>query len=333
MKYVIILIFLGFTSLMLSYDNIAHGLWIPQSPQELLENSDVIFVGNITSVKVLKFEKQSSYTIQENGTDKNIVENYTLNLDEYTVNVEEVLKNPQNSSKITVRQPTIGAIGRISGLDGFNVGDRVLFYIEKFDGINMYSPESFKIPKFCEGKDVLTQKRLERGSDFSVIQNGIKVDYGNFTANKPIQFISYKDMNTLSGKSFDVLVGIAKIVGQSTEPVFSQEIHAKSKPCEWIASAEWEFTPKEGNYAMGITTKEDDGNTTGTSYTEFSVKPNALLNPMPPLEQFKSGIAVKDVTCKQSFQLIIRAEDGSPACVRPDTAQILIERGWAKTLP
>ena len=182
------------------------------------------------------------------------------------------------------------------------------------------------------GKDVLTQKRLERGSDFSVIQNGIKVDYGNFTANKPIQFLYDKDMNTLSGKSFDVIVGITKNVGENIEPVFSQEIHAKSKPCEWIASAEWKFTPKEGDYTMGIITKEGD-NTTDTSYTKFSVKPNAILNPMPPLEQFKSGIAVKDVTCKQSFQLIIKAEDGSPACVKADTAQILIERGWAKTLP
>ena len=51
---------------------------------------------------------------------------------------------------------------------------------------------------------------------------------------------------------------------------------------------------------------------------------------LDPLEQFKSGISAKDVTCKEGFQLVIKAEDGSPACVKPDTAQKLIERGWAK---
>lgn len=49
-----------------------------------------------------------------------------------------------------------------------------------------------------------------------------------------------------------------------------------------------------------------------------------------PLKQFKSEISAKDITCKEGLQLIIKAEDGSPACVKPDTAQILLERGWAK---
>lgn len=32
--------------------------------------------------------------------------------------------------------------------------------------------------------------------------------------------------------------------------------------------------------------------------------------------------------CIQGFVAVIKAEDDSPACVKPDTAQILIERGW-----
>ncbi|MDH2908287.1 MAG: hypothetical protein PXX83_09370 [Candidatus Nitrosotalea sp.] len=49
---------------------------------------------------------------------------------------------------------------------------------------------------------------------------------------------------------------------------------------------------------------------------------------LDPLEQFKSGISAKDVTCKEGLQLVIKAEDGSPACVKYDTAQKLIEREW-----
>ncbi|MDE1764773.1 MAG: hypothetical protein KGI27_00720 [Thaumarchaeota archaeon] len=48
-----------------------------------------------------------------------------------------------------------------------------------------------------------------------------------------------------------------------------------------------------------------------------------------PLKQFKSGIKPSDITCQVGLQPIIKAEDGSPACVKPDTVQILIKRGWA----
>lgn len=48
-----------------------------------------------------------------------------------------------------------------------------------------------------------------------------------------------------------------------------------------------------------------------------------------PLKQFKSGIKAEDVKCKQDLTLIFRAEDNFPACVKPDTASKLVERGWA----
>ncbi|MDE1767522.1 MAG: hypothetical protein KGI27_14800, partial [Thaumarchaeota archaeon] len=44
-----------------------------------------------------------------------------------------------------------------------------------------------------------------------------------------------------------------------------------------------------------------------------------------PLKQFKSGIAAKDVTCRQGLQLIFKFEDSSPACVSKQTAQTLVE--------
>lgn len=145
-----------------------------------------------------------------------------------------------------------------SVFDGFKAGDRVLFYIKNLDGVNEYSPESFLIPKSCMGKDVLTQKRLEMGGELITIQNGNKVDHGNFTANKPVQFIYNKDVGTLSGKRFDFLVYITKTVGNGAEIVFNKEIHAESKPCQWIASAEWEFTPQKGDYGMDTRIKKGD---------------------------------------------------------------------------
>ncbi len=47
-----------------------------------------------------------------------------------------------------------------------------------------------------------------------------------------------------------------------------------------------------------------------------------------PLKQFKSGIKAEDVKCSDSFTLVIKSEDGYPACVTSNTAQKLTERGW-----
>lgn len=52
-----------------------------------------------------------------------------------------------------------------------------------------------------------------------------------------------------------------------------------------------------------------------------------------PLKQFKSGIAAKDVICRQGLQLIFKFEDSSPACVTKQTVQTLVERWWGMYVP
>ena len=58
---------------------------------------------------------------------------------------------------------------------------------------------------------------------------------------------------------------------------------------------------------------------------EFPKNISSLLS---PLSQFKSGIPTSSVVCNAGLYLVIKSEDGSPACVKLDTAQTLIERGW-----
>ncbi len=50
-----------------------------------------------------------------------------------------------------------------------------------------------------------------------------------------------------------------------------------------------------------------------------------------PKRQVDPGTEEKDVTCKESLQLIFKSTDGSPACVTPKTVEKLIERGWANS--
>lgn len=51
-----------------------------------------------------------------------------------------------------------------------------------------------------------------------------------------------------------------------------------------------------------------------------------------PLKQFKAGTSATDVKCDNGMVLVIKAEDGSPACVNPNSANILIARGWAEKI-
>lgn len=309
--------------------NPAHGLWIPQSPDDLLKQSQTIFVGNITSIKVLEFPKSSVYQTEENGIERQIIENYTLSLNEYTVNVEQFLKNPQNSHAMIVRQPTTSVPGMVVPIGGFNVGDRVLFYVEKIDDENTYSPESFEIPTFCDASSMLSKPRFAFGSDMKVMQNGIQMN-DNFTAGIPIQFVYGNDVRTLEGKGYDIDVGINKIIDNKATPIFREKIRADAKPCEWIASAEWTITPQAGKHSMAFTIYDDDGDTF-SHRGSFFVKDDTLET-VSPLGQLYSGTSPDEISCKAGLTLV-QKKSGLPACVTSETREKLIQRGWAVDFP
>src|SRR5574340_654293 len=60
----------------------------------------------------------------------------------------------------------------------------------------------------------------------------------------------------------------------------------------------------------------------------FAQGVDTMGNPIipSPLKQFKSGIQAQTVQCKTGDELILKSQDGSPACVKPMTAKILIDR-------
>ena len=50
----------------------------------------------------------------------------------------------------------------------------------------------------------------------------------------------------------------------------------------------------------------------------------------PPLQQLKTGIESNDVVCKLGLDLMIKTNDGLSVCVKYPTANVLLERGWAR---
>jgi hypothetical protein len=60
---------------------------------------------------------------------------------------------------------------------------------------------------------------------------------------------------------------------------------------------------------------------------DCNVKSKRML--LLPLQQLTMcGSPADGIICNTGFQLILKAEDGSPACVFPTAAQKLVERGW-----
>ncbi|MGI0017145.1 MAG: hypothetical protein ACREA1_00385 [Nitrosotalea sp.] len=63
--------------------------------------------------------------------------------------------------------------------------------------------------------------------------------------------------------------------------------------------------------------------------TRHSTKLARNISIIPPLQQVKLfDTSAKSVLCNIGLQLIIKAEDGVPSCVKPDTVSVLVNRGW-----
>jgi hypothetical protein len=54
---------------------------------------------------------------------------------------------------------------------------------------------------------------------------------------------------------------------------------------------------------------------------------------LSPRMQVLQGVLPSDVICKSGFDLIFKTNNNMPLCVKPETAQRLVERGWATINP
>ena len=102
-----------------------------------------------------------------------------------------------------------------------------------------------------------------------------------------------------------------------------------------IPEPEQSYSNIDENNPCGLGTTYQDGICVVDKTEEKSVKSSSnkredaylLVGFESPLKQFKSGIEIDDIQCKESLTLLTK-HDGSPACVKPETAEKLIQRGW-----
>lgn len=125
------------------------------------------------------------------------------------------------------------------------------------------------------------------------------------------------------------------IENQKGERVFEDWIDATLEPkSSFSPSIIWSPT-ETGNFtAEASVWKSNDNPTAFSAVWSVVLEVSMMDNDAPfdyvyPLKQFKSGIEIEEIQCRDSLILVIKY-DGSPACVKSATKQHLMDRGWAE---
>lgn len=100
---------------------------------------------------------------------------------------------------------------------------------------------------------------------------------------------------------------------------------------KYAEGGKWKILGKSGTYdaELDFNIFEPQPGTCQGCHPNIPQSQNNNVTVLSPLKQFKSGISANNVICKKDLRLVIKTSDGTPACVKSQTAQTLIERGWA----
>src|SRR3990172_6842849 len=108
------------------------------------------------------------------------------------------------------------------------------------------------------------------------------------------------------------------------ESTISLSIGGDSSPEESIFDAYLIQLVDLSPYPISTKNIQPEDYTATIKITKYEELQNEETSILPPLKQVKLGI---EISCKPELVLITKY-DGSPACVKPETREKLIERGW-----
>lgn len=283
-----------------------------QTPLELYNNHELIVIGKVISLT----EISNRETI-------------------YNVKVEEYLKNPKPYDLIDAYGLGAKNSGMASSIDTiFEIGDRVLLYLNKENEKYKISPYSFKAPLAC-GKHQLLQLATIPGEPRSIsspatnlihLPNTFGAERETFVVNERINM----DYNLINNNPRSNNIELEIAIMTDSAKVFHANQSMSLEPCTQTTIS-WHFTPtKTGEYTVNVTS---DGISTST---DFHVRLNTAggsldkTASLSPLKQFKNDFDFKKIKCGDSLQLIFKTTNGLPACVKPSSIERLSELGWGK---
>ena len=277
------------------------------SPQDLYKASEMVFYGQVIS-------KQAGP-----GPD------YYY----YLVKVQTYFKNPQTSDSITVagHKPSEGHVT----YPQFEIGYKIIFYINKIDGINTISPYSQKAGDACDVHSFLGPEYFGPLGNYHGGPSHPRITDVNgniperILTNQEI-VLSYDDVWNNYPESRTIPVSISIQNEDNGKQILNKTQNLEVQACSFAGTLKWNFVPTEiGNYYAIIDIDNKTKIPMGFSVIFDSTANSQIV--LSPLKQLKSGIAFKDIVCRHNLQLIVK-KDGLPVCLKPQTAQKLVERGW-----
>jgi hypothetical protein len=278
------------------------------APQDLYKQSDMVFYGQVIT-------KQAGP-----GPD----------YDYYQVQVKTYFKNPQTSDSITVAGHKPDNNTRMA-YPQFKIGDKAIFYINKLGGINTMSPYSQIAGEACDVRSFVEPYILPSSPTLgAVAQSTIYIEDVN--ENMPyIPLVNHtailRDENVWnnSPESRTVPVTLTIQNEDTGQQVFNQTQNLEMQACSGPETVKWNFVPTQiANYVASVS-----GNKNEISMIFQAIYDSTKSPILSPLKQFKSGVSPLNVKCSTNYALVIKTEDGSPACVQRNDTDNLMNNGWA----
>jgi len=87
----------------------------------------------------------------------------------------------------------------------------------------------------------------------------------------------------------------------------------------------------EGQYALLILNEPTEGYWFISPYSisSDSLNPDSQFI-LPPLKLYKAGIPIEEIHCKSNLELALKSSNESPVCLKPESIDLLFNRGWIK---
>ena len=232
----------------------------------------------------------------------------------YSINVDFYLKNYQPFDLLTAtlsNPPELQTFPDVVYYNSpvFNEGDLVFVYLTKKDGHYEVLPESFALDKH-EVRGPPPTTLLIKSPFEDTFEQGEKIMMSG-EVRKMELVKAAKD-----GTELDVKISLMKSDDRKNI-VFSDLIDIEP----------------DGNYNYILDTSSmspdryDLEINYGSSTTGDRIRIEPNWNLWTPLKQIKSDVQFDEIQCREGL-IVIQKHDGSPACVKPETKEKLVERGW-----
>lgn len=259
------------------------------------------------------------------GTILSVSPNYDKLETEYIVSIENVIKgesyvDTRNQTKILhfispgINDPEI-QIHRTINYKIFTEGDRALFLLHEKNGRLEHGLSV--INSFCNAEQMM-QLYYVPATGLVLDQDGVAEQ--PYHTHNPITAHFYYFNKNLTESTIDVKI---KIVDDFPDVLHEKISTLNLNTCQAYAVAETQFAiEKPGKFAISV---DVDGGS-GMSISGI----NVIDYFQSPLKQIKLGIPIDEIQCNDNL-VLVQKYDNSPACVKSETKDKLVERGWARS--